>query len=250
MQYKVLILDVDGTLIASRDSMPSVKVTEAIKKVQKEKQVKVILATSRPWGKIKNICRQLALSGFAVVSGGAGIVSTVNGKPYQEHYLTSEKIEKICAIIQDVDKKIDLWIQDNGTDHLYTKNYKADKPFVIVAHHITGEQANILVEKLVTIPGIYCTKTVPYTTNFVDLNITHERGTKQKGIETVLDLLQIAKEESIGVGDGYNDLPIFAATGVHVAVGNAVEEIKKRADYIAPSVEQDGVATVIQKYFY
>lgn len=247
---KALILDVDGTLISTKDQLPSDKVTGAIKTVQQEKQVKIILATSRPFNQIKHICRRLNLTDFAIVSGGAGIVDAKTGKQYQENYLPSEKIKQICTLIQDVDKGIDVWIQDNGIDHPYTKTYKPDKPFVIVAHHITEKQADELSKKLAFVAEIFCIKTVPYHKDFVDLNITHERGTKQKGIETVLDLLQISKKETIGVGDGYNDLPIFAATGIHVAVGNAVEEIKEQADYIAPPVESDGVADVIKRYFY
>jgi hydroxymethylpyrimidine pyrophosphatase-like HAD family hydrolase len=52
----------------------------------------------------------------------------------------------------------------------------------------------------------------------------------------------------IGVGDGHNDLPLFEACGFRVAMGNADEELKKLADYIAPSVEDDGIVDVIEKF--
>lgn len=248
-RIKALILDVDGTLVAAKDDLPSEQVTQAIKKIQKEKQVKIILATARPFTQIKHIIKHLDLSGFAVVSGGAGIIDAKTGKPYQEHYLSDKQIKTIYQIINGVDEEINLWIQDNGINYPYTKTYLPDKPFVIVVHQISEQQAHEIVKQLGTVPGIFCTKTVPYQQNAVDLNITHEKGTKQKAIETVLNLLQIGKNETIGVGDGYNDLPIFSATGIRVAIGNAVDEIKKQADYIAPTVDEDGVAAVIKKYF-
>lgn len=249
-KIKALILDVDGTLVAAQDDLPSEKVTQAIKKLQKEKDVKIILATARPFTQIKHIAEYLNLSGFAVVSGGAGIVDAKTGNPYQEHYLSNEQIETVCHRIKDVDSAITVWIQDNGVDYPYTDTYIPNKPFVVVAHQISEQQADIIGKQLETVPGIFCTKTVPYQKTVVDLNITHEKGTKQKAIETALSLLQITKNETIGIGDGYNDLSIFAATGIHVAVANAVQEIRERADYIAPAVEEDGVVEVIHKYFY
>ena len=50
------------------------------------------------------------------------------------------------------------------------------------------------------------------------------------------------------VGDGYNDFPLLLAGGLKVAMGNAVSDLKKIADYIAPTVDEDGVATVIEKF--
>ena len=60
--------------------------------------------------------------------------------------------------------------------------------------------------------------------------------------------LGINTHEIIGVGDGYNDFPLLMACGLKVAMGNAVEDLKAIADYIAPSVEEDGVADVIDKF--
>ena len=50
------------------------------------------------------------------------------------------------------------------------------------------------------------------------------------------------------MGDGYNDFPLLMACGLKIAMGNAVPELKAIADFIAPSVEEDGVATVIEKF--
>lgn len=52
----------------------------------------------------------------------------------------------------------------------------------------------------------------------------------------------------MAVGDGYNDYPLLMAAGFKVAMGNAVPEVKAIADYIAPSVDEDGAADVIEKF--
>ncbi|HXS15232.1 MAG TPA: HAD hydrolase family protein, partial [Candidatus Saccharimonadales bacterium] len=58
----------------------------------------------------------------------------------------------------------------------------------------------------------------------------------------------ISTEEIIGIGDGHNDFPLLMACGLKVAMGNAVDDLKAIADYIAPSVDEDGVADVIEKF--
>lgn len=50
------------------------------------------------------------------------------------------------------------------------------------------------------------------------------------------------------VGDGGNDLPLFELAGFKVAMGNAEEVLKKQADWIAPSVDEDGLAVAIKKF--
>ncbi len=78
--------------------------------------------------------------------------------------------------------------------------------------------------------------------------IGHTEATKQHGIQQVAKHLGINTHEMIGIGDGYNDFPLLMACGLKVAMGNAVDELKAIADYIAPPVTKDGVADVIEKY--
>jgi hydroxymethylpyrimidine pyrophosphatase-like HAD family hydrolase len=78
--------------------------------------------------------------------------------------------------------------------------------------------------------------------------ISNSLATKQHGIIEVARLLNISTKDIIGVGDGYNDFPLLLACGLKIAMGNANEELKKIADFVAPSVEEDGVATVIEKF--
>jgi len=53
----------------------------------------------------------------------------------------------------------------------------------------------------------------------------------------------------VAVGDGYNDLSMIQFAGLGVAMGNAQEPVKKAADYITLSNEEDGVAAVVNKFF-
>jgi len=54
----------------------------------------------------------------------------------------------------------------------------------------------------------------------------------------------------VGVGDSYNDFPLLMACGLKAAMGNSVKEILDIADYVAPSVNDDGLADVIEKFCF
>lgn len=76
-----------------------------------------------------------------------------------------------------------------------------------------------------------------------------KRGvTKATGMQHVLDYLGIPRENCIGVGDSANDLPMLEFAGLGVAMGNAPENVKLRADVVTESIEADGVAVMIEKF--
>jgi len=80
------------------------------------------------------------------------------------------------------------------------------------------------------------------------LYLTHRDATKQHATQELARLLGINTSEIIGVGDGENDIPLLRECGLKIAMGNAVEELKKMADYTASPLEKDGVAEVVEKF--
>jgi hydroxymethylpyrimidine pyrophosphatase-like HAD family hydrolase len=83
----------------------------------------------------------------------------------------------------------------------------------------------------------------------IDVHITHAQATKQHSIQVLIESLGLDSSEVIGIGDSANDLPIFKATGHRIAMGNAEAILKGQADEIAPHVDDDGLAQIIEKYF-
>lgn len=66
-------------------------------------------------------------------------------------------------------------------------------------------------------------------------------GGKGVGVAAVLDRLGATRDEAVAFGDGENDLPMFAAVGCAVAMGNAWDAVKAEADYVTASVDDDGI---------
>jgi hydroxymethylpyrimidine pyrophosphatase-like HAD family hydrolase len=79
-------------------------------------------------------------------------------------------------------------------------------------------------------------------------NITHKDATKEHAVAEVLQGLGVSKAEAIGIGDADNDLHLFRSVGLKIAMGNATPALKTAADCIAPPVDEDGLASIIEKY--
>ena len=73
---------------------------------------------------------------------------------------------------------------------------------------------------------------------------------KARSLSVLLEELGMTREEMIAVGDGFNDLSMIQYAGLGVAMANAQEVVRQAADYITLSNEEDGVAAVVDKFFF
>ena len=71
---------------------------------------------------------------------------------------------------------------------------------------------------------------------------------KAKSLERLLNTLGLSKSQMIACGDGYNDLTMIQYAGLGVAMGNGVLPVRRAADYITLSNDEDGVAHVVEKF--
>jgi len=75
----------------------------------------------------------------------------------------------------------------------------------------------------------------------------HREATKPGGIRLIADHFGIGMHEIAAFGDDHNDIAMLSACGAGIAVGNAIDEVKRAADHIALSNEEDGVARWIEE---
>lgn len=246
MRYKALIFDLDGTVVPSRQNgMPTKKVVEAVKKA--EKYVKVSVATGRPIYLAQNIINAFEIKGPVVVNGGAQIIDTKTKKILFNKKLSAESQRKILNICYPYNYKI---LDDNegrltvdNADDIQGERGK----FCIEA--VSPDDAKKIIKQINSIGDAAAHPTTSWVPgNVVDIHITHALATKKHAIEELLKMLNVTKEEVIGIGDSFNDLPLLNSVGLKIVVGNAPEELKKIADYVAPTLEEDGVAIAIEKF--
>lgn len=245
MQYKALMLDLDGTVIPNRkDGMPSIKVAQAINKAAK--LLHVGIATSRPYFIAAHILDRLQLSGPSILHGGAQIMDATSRQIIRQKFIQKEDVQAIYQITKKFKLKVEIDLETKSI--AMPIDWQSRDLLGAFVADVNLDVIDRFVLELSQISSLAAHKIPGWKKGTIGVSISHALATKQHGILEVAKLLNIQPQEIIGVGDGYNDFPLLMACGLKVAMGNAVDEIKAIADYIAPSVEDDGVAKVIEKF--
>lgn len=252
MSYKALMLDIDGTLVPyNYGALPSQAVIEAVKKAQEK--VYVTLVTGRAFTTAKRVSDALGLSsGFMVINGGAQTINIQTEKVLYEQPIDLPDARIIVNILEE--EGITFYIKQtlHGLPDLsnpFTKEHILTNPYMVFCEErYSSEKIDTVFEKLSSLSGLTLHKARHKLPDKYGFNITHAKATKLLGLTVVCEQLGILPSEAIGVGDGYNDFPLLMACGLKIAMGNAAAELKEIADFIAPSVDDDGVVTVINKF--
>jgi Cof subfamily protein (haloacid dehalogenase superfamily) len=90
---------------------------------------------------------------------------------------------------------------------------------------------------------LFIAKSLPFF-----LELAHPDVSKGSGLQFVADRLGFTREQTVAFGDGENDLELIDWAGYGVAVDNADPVVKERADFVCPSVDEEGVAQVIEAF--
>lgn len=242
-KYKAIIFDVDGTLINGRYALPSEKVTKIINKARGK--IHIGLATSRPIFMLTNLIKHLKLSGPSIIDSGATIIDSTTKKILWQKNVFMDDVKKVRKISKD--NSLGLILSD-GKEDIQEKDYKNENVLQLWIPNIDPDLGEKVRKEISKIPTLAVYQVYSWKEGQLDLIVTHSEATKQHGIMEIAKILGINTHEIIAVGDGYNDFPLLMACGLKVAMGNAVDDLKAIADYIAPRQEEDGAADVIERF--
>jgi len=261
IKYKAIISDFDGTLVGKTfEVSPIVKV--AIGKFIKAGGIFTIATGKFFPGVVQNACRALNLSTPVITDGGAEILNPTSGEVLHAEYINDEDTQMLIQMLMD-DTKIPFEVHKSGK--IYTPNMELSKKFSYKKYYnlnetnfsdtgkvrliITGmeKEADEFVEyKLKNQFPEVCFLRAD-NANSKGYDITSEKATKHLAILELLKILNLKSEEVAGVGDQYNDFPLFTAVGFKVAMGDAPEELKEFADLVVPTVDENGLVVLIEK---
>jgi HAD superfamily hydrolase (TIGR01484 family) len=250
MKYKALFLDVDGTILPykkfEQSAVPSPRVVKAIRNASKH--VHVVLATGRPYFMLEKLIQAIGMTeGLLVMNDGAQVMDIKTKKYHYQKAMLKKDVEKISQILSE--NGISFFLNDGIQDSTYEKTPPTRSILnIFTMHKMTEKQAIQALNLITHLPTIKANMTHFGSGETYELLISHAEATKMHGIIAASKVLGVKKEETIAVGDSGNDFPLLMAAGLKVAMGNAMEGLKDIADYVAPGVEEDGVAHVINKF--
>ena len=244
--FKAIVFDIDGTAVENRrDAMPSERLIRAIAAAKNHIHLFAASGRSPIYG--APILASLGLTDPCIVGGGTSIMDPVTGEILEQALLPTEVITRVQQTAAPFG--YDVCLGSTATEvrpPTHGRPVKNPQPYVLLQQvsdrHITG-----LMQALATIPEIVAAASPDFDGGHT-IQITNHDATKEHRIKQLLDQLGVDCEHAIGIGDGDNDIHLFASVGHRVAMGNASDQLKSIADEIAPSVSEDGLAHVIERY--
>ncbi len=265
MDYKIIVLDLDGTLTNSEKKITP-RTRAALMEAQEAGKI-VVLASGRPTAGGEPLARELELARFGsyILSFNGGMITNCRtGEIMFSSLLPLEANQKIIGLAKEYG--VDILTYEG--DHLVTNHkeclYAQTESRI---NHLPLRQVEM--EQYVTfqVPkflmlddGDYLAVVEPrvkaalgrdfsvYRSEPFFLEIMPKGIDKAQSLERLLMKLGLKREEMIACGDGYNDLSMIKYAGLGVAMENAVLPVRTAADYITASNNEDGVGLVVEKF--
>ena len=266
MKYKLLVLDVDGTLLNDEREI-SKRTLAALLKVQ-QMGVRIVLASGRPTYGLMPLAKTLELGNYGGVVlsyNGCQIIKAQNGEilferrinPEMLPYLEKKARKNGFAIFTYHD---DTLITDSP-DNEYIKNEALLNNLKIIredefstAIDFAPCKCMLVSDKEKALIGLEqhwekrlagtldAFRSEPYFLEVVPCGVN-----KANTLGALLEHLGVTREEVIAVGDGVCDVTMLQLAGMGVAMGHSQDSVKVCADYVTASNEEDGVALAVEK---
>lgn len=252
MKFRMVVADVDGTLIkptGQKAEKASERLIKAVEAVRKAGAV-FTMASARSYDWVEELVKSLKIDSPIILDNGARIFDCLVEKYISQVFIPNKKVNEVLNFLEQL--PYNKYLVDANGRHTYYADQKLEFKDVvkIMILHIPPLDAQEVYEELLSLKGLSITKSVSGENPPKEsIHITHKDAAKEKGLKKIADLLGINYAEIMAIGDSYNDFSLLTASGFKVAMGNAIPEIKAIADYIAPSVDDEGVAQVLEKFF-
>lgn len=270
--YRLLALDIDDTLLKTNHRLT--KETKEAIEYAKDKGVYVTLATGRAFPSAKKVAAALNLTdAYLITHDGAYIASDVD-EPIFERRLDAEDVYQIVDILENYychirllhekyamgnktkQKNLRVRIKLGVGDPLfYPMNYVES-----LSHHLIDQpltvpkiQAYFWYEKEMVDAMEELNEVMPHirltSSKEGILDITHGAVSKGRGLQVLGKKIGISMQEMVAIGAYDNDYEMIKEAGIGIAMGQAPEKLKKVADWITRSNNQNGVAYAVKEIF-
>jgi len=242
---KAIIFDLDGTAVDSPGK--KLPTEELIRTISKLKDMFYFCAaTGRVWSFAKPVLQALKLTDPCIISAGTQICDPQTGSILWERTIDQEGLEKAIAVFKKNPTHKLLYNDSSEDDYfhggIFPVEFKNHEPVYFLEQVFVPDKIALELNKeLSVIKHISCVMVVSQRPGCRDLHVIDSAATKEHAISILINMLRIEKKNTIGIGDGYNDIHLFNGVGYKVAMGNAVPELKQKADKIIGPVKNDGL---------
>lgn len=256
MEYKLIGIDFDGTLLDDNK-----KITLKTKKALTNAINKYIIVgvTNRNLNSAKSVA-DLNLFNYLILNSGSNIYDLRKQECVSIDIINKKEALEITVLLNDFAKQIDFI---SGTTYYTYKGKRRKDSFskkIDSIEQMPEDIARISIYLSNNEDANYCYELVNNKYKNINCFIMQDSFSNEKWIiinpkginkETTLkslgEKLNISMDEMIFFGDGLNDFEVMKKVGYSIAMGNALDEIKKIANEVTLSNNEDGIAYSIEK---
>lgn len=253
---KVLLLDVDGTLLSFETHKVSQSSIDALKKVH-DSGIKIVIATGRAASDLHEI-DAVPYDGVIALNGAECVLR--DGSVIRKVAIPAQDFRKSMELAREFDFAVALELNEGVFVNRLTPT--VEQIAGIVEHPVPpvvdieemferkeccqlcfyfDEETEQKVMPL--LPGLSATRWHPL---FADVNVA---GTsKATGLSLFADYYRVKVSEIMACGDGGNDIPMLKAAGIGVAMGNASEKVQSVADFVTDMVDNNGLYKALKHF--
>lgn len=269
-EIKLIALDLDGTLLDSQKRLSSRN--ESVLRECIRRGIAVVPCTGRIWFAVPEVVRTIPGIRYAITTNGAVVEDVAEKKIIDERRMSCSLAVEILELGRQFHTMYDVYSSGHAfgetrflehmerygiapsigkmiretresvpdvAQRMRELNWPADKVNYFFADEAERSRAR---NALMARGDVIVSSSLPN-----NLEINALGATKGEAILRLAAHLGIAPEETMGFGDGENDINMIQMAGTGVVMGNGLEVLKQHADYITGTNDEDGVADAIEK---
>lgn len=261
--YKLLVSDLDGTLV-DYDGTISPRVKGAVRRAM-DKGVRVTLATGRIFQVTLPFAEELNPNAPLICCNGGLIIDFLTREVVYQETIPLPLVREAVRFAEEKGLRLGIYFDDHRTS---LEKPDPEGGFYL---YLSGVQMHIVEDPLAFLnrePLKFLITTDEEESELIITQLQERLGnrmrvfrstpvlveaalpglSKARGLAHLAAHLGIKREETMAIGDNDNDAEMLAWAGLGVAMGNATPKTKAAADYIAPSISEDGAAEAIERF--
>lgn len=266
MDKKILVLDIDGTLVNSKKEITP-RTRKAIIDIQEAGHI-VALASGRPYPGMRDYAKEIGLEyygGYALSFNGGIVISCKTGETIYSKCVDRAYVKPIYDFARKynlgmvtyqgekvvtgtrIDEYMEYEARLNNMELVSVDDFESYVDFDMIKCLLTApvDVAEKMEQMLADIlkPDLNVFRSEPY---FIE--VTNKDVDKAASLDNLIRIIGVPWENTICCGDGFNDLSMVSYAKVGVAMDNAQEVVKEHADFITDSCDDDGLVKVIDRF--
>ncbi len=274
MKYRLVALDIDGTLLNSDGEIPLDNIATIQATISRG--VQVVLFTGRRLATAQRVRQQLNLHSPMVVHNGALIASADGFDPVARFYLNHHTAREVLTMSHSLVSLLVLHVEDEADGLMVVHPASMQNPILqtylsknhqriitteslpdfvtpqLIQMMFAGdlsqlENAETQLEQIPADIKPHIAKSCYPARNFGIMDILDRNCSKGKALHFLAQQMGVQPRQILAIGDNHNDLDMLDYAGTGVVVENSVSEIKNDRYYLTGSNDHAGVAQALRR---